>query len=83
MSGYVIYSDPPYANTKQYKNSTQFDYEEFWQIMRDWSKNNIVLISEQNVPDDFEVIWEQPVSCSIKVTDKGVSVEKLFKYKDI
>ena len=49
--------------------------------MRDWSKNNIVIISEQNAPDDFEVIWEQPVSRSIKATDKSISVEKLFEYK--
>ena len=79
--GCLIYADPPYANTKQYKNAANFDYDEFWQTMRDWSKNNIVIISEQNAPDDFEVIWEQPVSRSIKATDKNVSVEKLFKYK--
>lgn len=79
--GCVFYCDPPYANTKQYKNAANFDYDEFWQTMRDWSKNNIVIISEQNAPDDFEVIWEQPVSRSIKATDKSVSVEKLFKYK--
>lgn len=77
----LIYADPPYANTKQYKNAANFDYDEFWQTMRDWSKNNIVIISEQNAPDDFEVIWEQPVSRSIKATDKSISVEKLFKYK--
>lgn len=79
--GCVFYCDPPYANTKQYKNAANFDYDEFWQTMRDWSKNNIVIISEQNAPDDFEVIWEQPVSRSIKAADKSVSVEKLFKYK--
>ena len=79
--GCVFYCDPPYANTKQYKNAANFDYDEFWQIMRDWSKNNIVIISEQNAPDDFKVIWEQPVSRSIKATDKSISVEKLFKYK--
>lgn len=79
--GCLIYADPPYANTKQYKNAANFDYDGFWQAMRDWSKNNIVIISEQNAPDDFEVIWEQPVSRSIKANDKSVSVEKLFKYK--
>lgn len=79
--GCVFYCDLPYANTKQYKNAANFDYDEFWQTMRDWSKNNIVIISEQNAPDDFEVIWEQPVSRSIKATDKSISVEKLFKYK--
>ena len=79
--GCVIYCDPPYANTKQYANARDFNYEEFWQTMRDWSKNNIVLISEQNAPDDFECIWEQEVSRSIKAADKSKSTEKLFKWR--
>ena len=79
--GCVIYCDPPYANTKQYANARDFNYEEFWQTMREWSDRNIVLISEQNAPDDFECIWEQEVSRSIKATDKSKSTEKLFKYK--
>ena len=79
--GCVIYCDPPYANTKQYANARDFDYEEFWQTMRNWSKNNIVLISEQNAPDDFECIWEQEVSRSIKAADKSKSTEKLFKWR--
>lgn len=74
----LIYCDPPYQGTKQYDNAKNFDYEEFWNIIREWSKNNIVLISEQNAPDDFECIWEQEVSRSIKATDKSKSVEKLF-----
>lgn len=81
-TGYVIYCDPPYQGTKQYANATEFDHNEFWQTMRDWSKNNIVLISEQNAPDDFECIWEQEVSRSIKATDKSKSTEKLFKYRE-
>ena len=58
-----------------------FDYEKFWNNMRSWSNNNIVLISELNAPDDFECIWEQEVSRSIKATDKSKSIEKLFIYK--
>ena len=77
-SGMVIYCDPPYAGTKQYANATYFDYDKFWNTMREWSKHNIVLISEQNAPDDFTCIWEQEVSRSIKATDKSKSVEKLF-----
>ena len=80
-SGMVVYCDPPYQGTKQYANAMTFDYEEFWQTMRDWSKNNIVLISEQNAPDDFECIWEQEVSRSIKAADKSKSTEKLFKWR--
>lgn len=82
LKGFVIYVDPPYQNTKQYANATKFDYNEFWQTMRDWSKNNIVLISEESAPDDFECVWEQEVSRSIKANDKSKSTEKLFKYKN-
>ena len=79
--GMVIYCDPPYQNTKQYANALQFDYKEFWIKMREWSKYNIVLISEQNAPDDFGCIWQQNVSRSIKASDKSNSMEKLFIYK--
>lgn len=82
LKNFVIYVDPPYKNTKQYENSHQFDYDEFWNIMRKWSKNNIVLISELEAPNDFECIWEQEVSRSIKATDKSKSIEKLFKLKN-
>lgn len=77
----VIYCDPPYQHTKQYANATKFNYDEFWETIRQWSKNQIVLISELNAPDDFECIWEQEVSRSIKATDKSKAVEKLFIYK--
>lgn len=77
----VIYCDPPYQNTKQYANSQNFDYEIFWDIMRKWSKDNIVLISELNAPNDFECIWEQEVSRSIKANDKSKAVERLFIYR--
>lgn len=80
LKDFVIYVDPPYQNTKQYANATSFNYEEFWQTIRDWSKNNIVLISEQNAPEDFKCIWEQEVSRSIKANDKSRSTEKLFIY---
>ena len=80
LKNFVIYVDPPYQNTKQYANATSFNYEEFWQTIRDWSKNNIVLISEQNAPEDFKCIWEQEVSRSIKANDKSRSTEKLFIY---
>lgn len=81
FENYVCYLDPPYANKKQYANSDYFDYQEFWDTVRRWSKNNIVLVSELEAPDDFECIWEQEVSRSIKAKDKMVATEKLFKWK--
>lgn len=79
----VIYCDPPYENQKQYANSLHFDYDEFWNYMRRWSKNNIVIISELNAPEDFECIWEKSVSRSIKSIDNTMrATEKLFTYKN-
>ena len=80
ISASLIYCDPPYQNTKQYGVSKNFDYEEFWQWVRNISKNNIVLISEQNAPNDFDCIWEQIVTRSIKANDKSKAIEKLFTY---
>lgn len=81
LKNYVIYCDIPYANTKQMDVVNTFNYEEFWGIMREWSKNNIVYISELSAPSDFECVFEQEVSRSIKATDKSKAVEKLFIYK--
>lgn len=81
LNRYVIYADPPYFQKKQYANSKDFDYDEFWNKMREWAQNNIVFISEQQAPDDFECIWSQKISRSIKATDKQPAVEKLFIYR--
>lgn len=78
----MIYCDPPYANTKQFENSRDFDYEEFWSVMRSWSKDNFVLISELEAPDDFICVWSKDVQRSIKSTDNTMrATEKLFTYK--
>lgn len=78
----IVYCDPPYQNAKQFANGIDFDYEYFWELMREWSKNQYVLVSELQAPEDFEVIWSKPVSRSIKSTDKSFAVEKLFTYKE-
>lgn len=79
--GYLIYCDPPYAGTKCYAASSRFDFNAFWGTIREWSVNNIVLVSEMSAPDDFECIWEKSVSRSIWSTDKSRATEKLFRLK--
>lgn len=84
VSGAVIYLDPPYQGTKiyGYANQSKMDYEHFWNWVRDLSKNNYVFVSEQNAPEDFEVIWEQEVTRTINKENNFKAVEKLFKYKE-
>ena len=77
----VTVCDPPYAGTKQYDNAMKFDYDKFWEWCRQMSQNNIVIISEQNAPEDFTCIWEKPVSRTMKVEGKFKATEKLFIYK--
>ena len=79
----VIYLDPPYQGTKfyGYANQPKMDYEHFWNWVRELSKNNFVFISEQNAPDDFEIIWEQEVKRTTNKTNDFKAVEKLFRLK--
>jgi len=79
-SGCVVYCDPPYANTTDYKSD--FDHGEFWDTMRSWSRKNAVFISEYTAPDDF-VLLTQCVKLS-SLAGKGASdarIEKLFVHK--
>ena len=84
IKGYVIYCDIPYKGTTKYK-ADKFPYEEFYQWCKDMAKDNIVLISEYNMPKVFRVIWEKEVktslNCNRKAEDESNKrVERLFIY---
>lgn len=79
----LIYCDPPYNNTTKFIGTPDFDTEEFWNVMREWSKNNNVYISEYVAPDDFECVLEVPTKIDIRNSKNEMEkrIEKLFKYK--
>ncbi|MEG1725567.1 MAG: DNA adenine methylase [Anaerovoracaceae bacterium] len=77
IRGYVVYCDPPYRDTTKYSTS-DFPYDEFYDWCRDMSKNNTVLVSEYNMPDDFECIWSKEVKTSLDVLSQKNRTEKLF-----
>lgn len=75
----LIYCDPPYKhNQLSNKLFNNFDHDQFWETMRKWSKNNIVVVSEYIAPDDFMCIWEKDRPNSTSTIDKKRSIEKLF-----
>lgn len=84
IKGYVIYCDPPYRGTTKYKTE-EFPYEEFYEWCREMSENNVVLVSEYSMPDDFECIWQKELKTSLGSGVNGASdknrVEKLFIHK--
>lgn len=86
LHGYVIYCDPPYKNTTKYKTG-EFPYEQFYQWCREMSKDNVVIISEYSMPDDFDCIWEKQVKITFDSNRECNNIkdfrrEKLFMYKN-
>ena len=98
----LVYCDPPYAQTKfpikyrrEVKKYDTFDNEEFWDVVRDWSKNNVVVVSETTAPEDFVEVWNQERYRSAAQSSKTRfsaksekpsdthTVEKLFVHKSI
>jgi DNA adenine methylase len=80
----LIYCDPPYKGTTQYKGLDDFNHEEFWNTVRKWSINNTVIVSEYQAPDDFEIIWSKKTKTVLTkdLNVKNSRVEKLFKLKN-
>ena len=85
IKNYVIYCDIPYRGTTKYKTE-KFPYEDFYKWIKKLAIHNTVLISEYNMPSDFECIWQKEVKCSIDSNktsgdENNLRVEKLFTYK--
>ena len=72
IKGYVIYCDIPYKGTVRYK-SGEFPYEKFYTWAKEMSENNVVLISEYDMPEEFECIWSRDLRSSL---GRGVNKEK-------
>lgn len=78
---HVIYCDPPYRGTTKYATE-MFPHDDFYDWCVKMSKNNIVLISEYNMPEEqFECIWQKEHKTSLDVKTHKKRVEKLFIVK--
>lgn len=85
IKGYVIYCDIPYRGTTKYKTD-DFPYEEFYEWVKAASENNIVLVSEYLMPEEFTCIWSKETKTLLdsnksKADENNVRVEKLFTYE--
>lgn len=78
----VIYCDIPYKGVKGYSVGDKFDYDKFYNWCREKSKLGYrIFISEYSMPEDFEVVWEKEVKCTMNQTTTKTQVEKLFTLK--
>lgn len=81
VSGFLIYCDPPYRGVSKYDINKDFDHDEFWEKMRQWSKNNKVFISEYTAPEDFECVWQKETNLEMRTSNgREKRIEKLFKH---
>ena len=85
IKNYVIYCDIPYYNKKYSKKKyygTIFPYDKFYKWAIGMAKENIVLISEYNMPEDkFKCIWTKDHKVGINQGEHKKRVEKLFIVK--
>jgi len=60
----------------------KFNHNKFWNIIRKWSKNNIVIVSEYTAPKDFKCIWKKKKKFNY-ICDNSIKkyIEKLFIVK--
>ena len=75
--GNVIYCDPPYKIYDYY--GMPFNHDEFYEWVRNASRDNIVFVSEYEMPADFACIWQKEVKPQIN-RKAGKRFEKLFIY---
>ena len=76
--GNVIYCDPPYIIHNYY--GIPFNHEEFYDWVRYASRDNIVFVSEYEMPDDFDCIWQMQIRPQINNNGR-LRYEKLFIYR--
>lgn len=77
----LVYCDPPYEGTTKYGAFNGFDHTLFWDIMRKWSANNTVVISEYNAPEDFKCVLELTSQMGMTThNERPKRIEKLFIY---
>ena len=80
----LIYCDPPYKGTIGYTGTSgSFDHDKFWNTIRKWSKNNMVIVSEETAPKDFKCIWKKKYSRGRGFKTKKNKGIKKVKGKDV
>lgn len=85
LQGWVIYCDPPYDERVDIYHNIfpKFSKDEFCDWVRRASGHNTVLVSEYEMPEDFECLWEKETkalndSAKHSGDPRNKRVERLF-----
>lgn len=76
----ILYCDAPYKNTKSYGISPKFNFNEYYNWIKEISLKVPIFISEQEMPDEFNkyIIWEKEAKRTIGASNNYKSCEKLY-----
>lgn len=80
----VVYLDPPYEGRTKAHYFDAFDYEKFWQWVRELSKRCTVFTSCFDCPADFDAVYEWGDTVVRHLNGKGTdgTNERLVKYNE-
>lgn len=80
----VIYCDPPYLQTTEYKGTSRFDSSLFWEwCAQKHHEGHAVFVSEYEAPSDFECRLEIKKTLGLRTKNGNeIRVEKIFVHKD-
>ena len=65
-----------------YSFENDFDHADYWNWVREISKDFYVLCSEQQCPDDFEIIWNGELIRNVSSKNNVLGKEILYIYKE-
>ena len=74
----MLYCDSPYLGAKPYGISPHFNHAKYYEWLRKMSKTNPIFISEEQMPDDFPIIWTKNAKRTPNQYDKKEVIEKLY-----
>lgn len=74
----LLYCDSPYKGTKPYGINNKFNFEEYYDWLRNVSTIFPIFISEQNMPNDFNIVWEKEAARTCGKDNNFKACEKLY-----
>lgn len=79
-SDFVIYCDPPYAETTGYTKAGAFPSLLFWRRVQQWEEAGVpVLVTEYTCPVNHEVLWTRTSRSSMGARKRGPWLDRLFR----
>lgn len=78
LSHTLFYCDSPYLGTRGYGINKKFNHDEYYDWLRETGKQVPIFVSEQFLPNDFNIVWEKDVVRTVNLQNNYKACEKLY-----